>query len=146
MKTILISLALALSAVGCTHPATMAAPPGFGRVDGSYDFRAVNPQGVVVAARSENNEPKSDLGFWAAAVDLKLARKGYARTAATDVKSSDGLPGRLMKYDTGSGNVYWIAVFATDSKVLVSEATGWKTDMEASSKQIEASLLSARVN
>lgn len=51
-----------------------------------------------------------------------------------------------MKYDTGAGNVYWIAVFATDDRVLVSEATGWKQDMEAGSKQIEASLLSARLN
>jgi hypothetical protein len=146
MKSILVSVLFALSAVGCTHPATMSAPAGFGRVDGSYDYRAVNPQGVVVAARSEKNDPKSDLNFWSAAVDLKLARKGYSRTASTDVKSSDGLPGKLMKYDTGSGNVYWVAVFTTDAKVLVSEATGFKPDMEASSKQIEASLLSARVN
>src|SRR5439155_27142454 len=131
MKTFLISLLVGLSAAPCAHPATMSAPSGFGRVDGSYDYRAVNPQGVVVAARAEKNDPKSDLGFWAAAVDLKLARKGYTRTSSADVKSSDGIAGRLMKYDTGAGNVYWIAVFATDNRALVSEATGWKTDMDA---------------
>src|SRR5262249_19841308 len=121
----------------CSHPAKMSAPSGFGRVDGSYDFRAVNPQGVVVATRAEKNDPKSDLGFWAAAIGLKLARKGYTRTASNDVKSTDGLAGRLMKYDTGSGSVYWVAVFTTDDRVLVSEATGWKNDMDAGAKQIE---------
>lgn len=106
----------------------------------------MNPQGIVVATRAEKNDPKSDLGFWSAAIDLKLERKGYTRTASNDVKSSDGLAGKLMKYDTGSGNVYWIAVFATDDRVLVSEATGWKQDMDAGAKQIEASMLSARLN
>lgn len=91
MKTLF--LFAALFAVGCTHPATMAAPSGFSRVDGQYDFRAVNPQGIVVASRAEKNDPKSDLGFWSAAIDLKLARKGYTRTASNDVKSSDGLAG-----------------------------------------------------
>ncbi|HTJ46973.1 MAG TPA: hypothetical protein VL463_32945 [Kofleriaceae bacterium] len=145
MKHILITLALALS-VGCTHKATMSAPTGFGRLDGPYDFRAVNPVGVVVAARREENKPRSDLGFWSAAVDLQLARKGYSRTAAMEIKSAAGVPGRLMKYDTGTGAVYWVAVYAVGAELLVAEATGWKDDVDANGDAIQSSLLSANLN
>ena len=143
-RALLLSLAL-LSLAACSH-ATLNVPSGFARVDGKYDFRAVNPQGVVVAARLEKNDPRSDLGFWASAVDLKLARKGYTRTADSDVKSQDGVAGKMFKYDAGGGNGYWVAVFSTPNHVLVTEATGYQKDMDASAKQIEAALLSGRAD
>lgn len=148
MKQLVLLFAIAFTSVGaaCTHRATMSAPGGFGRLDGHYDFRAVSPEGVVVAARVEPNHPRSDLGFWSAAVDLQLARKGYARTAATDVTSAAGIKGRLMKYDAGAGAAYWVAVFAVGEELLVTEATGAKDDLDANAGSIEASLLSAKID
>ena len=145
MKHVLLTIAIALAA-GCTHRATMSAPSGFGRLDGQYDFRAVNPVGVVVAARREPNHPRSDRGFWSAAVDLSLERKGYTRTAATDVKSASGVPGRLLKYDTGNGAGYWVAVYDVGDELLIAEATGFKDDLDANAEQIEASLRSAALD
>jgi hypothetical protein len=142
----LVAILAITFAVACTHRATMSAPSGFGRLDGGYDFRAVNPNGVIVAVRTQPNHPRSDLGFWAAAVDLRLERKGYARTAATDVKSATGVPGRLVKYDTGAGTEYWVAVFAVGAQLLIAEATGPKEDLDAAAPQIEHSLLSARLD
>jgi hypothetical protein len=141
-----LSIAIALAAGACAHRATMTAPGGFGRLDGGYDFRAVNPEGIVVAARVEPNHPRSDLGFWAAAIDLQLARKGYARTGAADVTSAAGVRGRLMKYDAGAGTAYWVAVFAVGAELLVAEATGAKDDLDASAGAVEQSLLSARID
>lgn len=129
----------------CGPRAQLTAPAGFARVDGAYDHRVVSPDGVIVAARLESNAPRSDLGFWAHAVDLKLARQGYGRTSASDVKSKDGVPGRLFKYDV-NGSAYWVAVFVTSQHVLVTEATGAKADMEASAKELEAAMQSSRVD
>jgi hypothetical protein len=51
-----------------------------------------------------------------------------------------------MKYDTGAGTAYWVAVFAVGPRLLVAEATGAKDDLDASARQIEQSLLSARLD
>ena len=149
MKTVaflLVTISLAFAAGCATHRATMSAPSGFGRMDGGYDYRAVNPIGIVVAARIKPNRPRSDIGFWAAAVDLSLARKGYTRTELADVRSAAGVPGKLMKYDTGAGSAYWIAVFARGDTLLFAEATGAVHDVDASADQLLATLLSARAD
>ncbi|MCW5806473.1 MAG: hypothetical protein KIT31_29180 [Deltaproteobacteria bacterium] len=144
---LLLVVALALAcATGCHTHASMSSPAGFGRLDGGYDVRAVNPNGVVVAARVKPNRPRADLGFWAAAVDLSLARKGYSRTELTDVTSRAGVRGKLMKYDTHAGTAYWIAVFARTDTLLLAEATGAHGDVDASSDQLLAALLSARID
>jgi hypothetical protein len=144
MKLLLLALTLAI--VGCTHHATMSTPAGFGRLDGSYDFRAVSPSGIVIAARIKPNRPYSDLNFWTSAVDLSLIRKGYTRTEVTDVESSAGLPGRLLKYDAGAGTSYWVAVFSGGEKILLAEATGYTDDIGAAADELQRSLLSARLD
>jgi hypothetical protein len=144
MKLLLLALTFAI--VGCTPHATMSTPAGFGRVDGHYDFRAVSPSGIVIAARIKPNRPHSDLNFWTSAVDLSLIRKGYTRTEVTDVKSATGLPGRLLKYDAGAGSSYWIAVFSRGETILLAEATGYTDDVRASAEELQRSLLSARLD
>ena len=149
MRILLAFITLAILATGCfsAQRATMQVPDGFGRIEGkAYDFRAATPSGIVVAARTKPNKPRSDLGFWASAVDLSLARKGYLRVEATDVKSAAGVPGKLMKYDTGAGNAYWVAVFARGDQLLLAEATGELKEVDASAEQLQKALLSARVN
>ena len=146
-RTWIAALALALAALGtgCTHT-TLAAPKGFARMDGSYDFRATNPKGVVVAARTHGNDPQASLGFWAEAVDLKLESKGYKRIADKDVKSTGGVPGKLLQYDMGSGYRYWVAVFASDRHVVVTEATGYKDDVEPIAADLEHSMASVQID
>lgn len=141
LKTTIAAALLALAA-GCTH-ATMSTPPGFARVDGSYDVRAVNAVGVIVGSRLEKNDPQANLEFWASAVDLKLARQGYNRLSQSDVKSQEGVPGKLFKYDAGNYQEYWVAVFVTNKHVLLTEATGHQAHVAGSAKQLEAAMLSA---
>ena len=146
-RTWIAGLALALTALGtgCTHT-SLAAPKGFARMDGQYDFRATSPKGVVVAARSHSNDPQASLGFWAEAVDLKLEGKGYKRIADKDVKNASGVPGKLLQYDVGGGYRYWVAVFASDHRVVVTEATGYKDDVEPIAPELERSMASVQVD
>jgi hypothetical protein len=141
IKTTIAALLLALAA-GCTH-ATMTTPNGFARVDGPYDVRAVNAVGVIVGSRIEKNDPQANLEFWASAVDLKLARQGYNRLSAADVKSQEGVPGKLFKYDAGNYQEYWVAVFVTNKHVRLTEATGHQAHVASSAKQLESAMLSA---
>lgn len=140
-----LAIVALVATAACTHAATMVAPPGFGRVDGAYDFRAANPQGIVIAAHAEPNAPRADLEFWVGALDVSLLHKGYTRTEITEVKSRDGLAGRLLKYDVGADTTFWVAVFAGPDRVLVAEATGDKQEVERAAGQIQSSLLSTRL-
>lgn len=146
MHRSLLTLSLVLGAAACTHHATMTIPGGFARLDGRYDVRAVNAEGVVIAARAEKNEPRADLGFWTAAVAGRLAGKGYTQTGSDEVTSRAGARGRLMRYDTHDGGVYWIALYAIGGSVVVAEATGAEDDVAASAAAVEAALLSARLD
>ena len=55
-------------------------------------------------------------------------------------------PGKLMKYDTGSGSAYWVAVFNRGDSLVLAEVTGGHEDVNASAEALEKALLSARVN
>lgn len=122
-------LAAPLALAACSGGASLAAPPGFARLDesGPFTWRATTAQGVVLGARVEKNEPRGNLDFWADAVDQKLAVDGYKRDARSAVRSSGGLPGTMMKYertDGGRTTRYLVTVYTTDDKVYLVEAAG----------------------
>jgi hypothetical protein len=145
---ILTSLALALTTAACTST-SLVTPKTFAKVDGNgYSYRATTPQGVVVAARSEDNDPKATLDFWARAADLRLKHDGYKADAdkpMTTVTSALGLEGRELRYsreENGRTMRYWLTVFTTQSKVYLVEAGGDKDDFDPAQADIEKAMVS----
>lgn len=150
MKSLKI-LALAplfLLAIGCSSGARVSAPEGFAELDEgeTYSYRATNAAGVVIAVRTEDNNPRGNLDFWTNAVDLKLKKSGYAPISeeAAKVSSEAGLDGRRLRYTTqkdGRTHEYWVTVFVTEDEVIVVEAAGDESFFDQKTqKRIEAAV------
>ena len=131
-STSLRFLAVALAGLsllsGCGTSMHIAPPPGFAVLDGGEDhaYRAVSPDGVVLAVRREKNEPHGDLGFWSGAIDAKLRRDGYRAFEGHEVVAK-GVRGKQIRYAierAGREHTYWVTVFVTEKHVLTAEAGG----------------------
>lgn len=125
---------------GCAS-ARLVPPSGFAVLDPGedYRFRAVSPEGVVIAVRREPNEPHGDLGFWSGALDAKLRRDGYRALEAVDVQAK-GLKGKQIRYAIergGRDHSYWVSVFVLNDAVITVEMGG---DHELFAKESEALL------
>ena len=60
----------------------------------TYDYRAIAPEGVVVAVRVVDTTSTGDLEFWTRATTLRMHQlDGYALLGTADVKSRDGIAG-----------------------------------------------------
>ena len=132
MKTprrILLALLLATGSVACTPNLHIDTPGGFAELEDQerYDYRATTSRGVVLAVRREANDPSGDLTFWSGALDAHLRRQGYKATTASDVKSSDGVKGRQIRYTIkrkGRPHSFWMTVFVTADEVITVESGG----------------------
>lgn len=127
-RMIFTSLLVALSLGGCTTT-RLATPSGFAAQPdaGTYDYRASDGEGVVLAVRSEKNQLRGDLPFWTSAVDVKLRQAGYEALAQHDVTSADGHTGRQTQYvieDGGREIAFWVTLFVTERQVVIVEAGG----------------------
>jgi hypothetical protein len=135
------ALAIGLASLNGCSSAKLVPPPGFAVLEPGegYRFRAVSPEGVVVAVRREANDPKGDLGFWSGAIDAKLRRDGYRAIEILDVEAK-GLKGKQLRYSIergGRDHSFWVAVFVTEESVVTVESGG---DHELFAKQSEALL------
>lgn len=139
MKTLLLRLRLALfaplmlAAAACHSGSRVVPPDGFAEMDSgeSYSYRATNASGVVIAVRTEDNNPKGNLDFWTAALDYKLQKSGYSKLeeAPEKVTTEAGVVGQRLRYEVSRGgrpHEYWVTVFVTSSRVIVVEAAGDK--------------------
>lgn len=150
MKLSLLSASLfALCVAGCHPSAQLQAPDGFAQLEGqkSYEWRAASAQGVVLAVRTEANEPRANVDFWTDAIDLRLRRQGYAAEARKDVKSSNGADGKQLRYsrvEDGRTYRYWLTVFVTSDRVYVVEAGGDKDSFDPAEKTVERAVLTVR--
>lgn len=130
MKLMMLSALVALSSAACAPRASITAPAGFAVLEDQkeYVYRAATADGVVIAVRAEKHDPHGSLDFWAEVLDSQLRRNGYAlEGAASDVRASGGLPGKLTRYtrtDGGRKYRFWTAVFVTADRVWVVEAGG----------------------
>ncbi|KIG15340.1 hypothetical protein DB30_05672 [Enhygromyxa salina] len=134
---------------GCATT-TLATPTGFAAHDEgkTYDFRASDGEGVVIAVRTEKNRPSGDLLYWSATLDVQLRKTGYEPLDRVDVKSADGHAGKQLRYvlhDGGREMVYWLSVFVTDARVVVVEAGGDAAFFEPKAAQVEAAIGSLNV-
>ena len=148
----LAALALALSGAGCkpvvAHPAA-----GFVELadDPNYDFRAVAPEGVAVAARvvKLTDRDPMNVDFWERSVGLRMRElDGYALLGTTDVVGADGATGREMTFghdEDGKPYVYRVRVFVVGKKLLVVEAGGSREQMERMAAAVGSMLGQVRV-
>jgi hypothetical protein len=128
-------LLLALWLAAC-RPVTGTPARGFVELkdDPNYDFRAVAPEGVAVAARVVKMETPNDVAFWEHAVSLRMREMdGYALTEAKDTRGPGGMPGRELVFghdEEGKPFVYRVRLFVVGDKLLVVEAGGSREQMK----------------
>lgn len=141
----------AASAVGCHPSVRLQAPDDFAELGAGkgtrYDFRAASAQGVVLAVRTESNDPRANVDFWADAIDVRMRRDGYAAEAKKDVVSASGLQGKQLRYSREEERRvyrYWLTVFATGEHVYIVEAGGDKESFDPAEKTVERAVLSLR--
>jgi hypothetical protein len=150
MKRILIAALLVLA--GC-KAVTVRAAPGFVELadDPNYDFRAVAPEGVAVAARvvKLSDRDPMDVAFWERSVGLRMRElDGYALLGAKDVVGADAVPGRELTFghdEDGKPYVYRIRVFVVGKKLLVVEAGGSREQMDRFAAGVESMLAAVKV-
>lgn len=143
--SILMLCALVTFAAGCARGFDLRTPDGFAELDDNdhYRYRATNAEGVVIAVRSEKNEPEAGLDFWAKALDNTLSERGYSRVASKAVKSKNGTAGKQLRYRVtrnGRPNVLWLTVFVTGSRLVIVEAGGDETHFESAEPEVKSVL------
>ncbi len=136
------ALAAALLSSACST-FQAATPPGFVELEESapYDYRATTADGVVLAVRSIEHEPKGELGFWVTAVERQVReQKGYALLETRDVKNAQGLAGKQLRFGHDEGkqpHLYYVTLFVTDARLYLLEAGGKKELMTRRTDQLD---------
>lgn len=144
MKQLVIMFALVLSACG----PTMDVPGGFVRVDGDYDLRISNAEGVVVGVNvHRNRRPRGDLGFWASALDARV-RARYGATQRVEVETDSGVEGIQIRAATardGRPHRYWATVFVSGRDVVLVEAGGDEAYFASHETEVLAAIQSLEI-
>jgi hypothetical protein len=145
MKRLLILLALALSACGASFQAKT--PPGFVELDeedSAYEYRAITADGLVLAVREIDHEPKGELAFWTRAIENQMRQRGgYALIDSRDVTCKTGQKGKQLRFGHDEGTkpyLYTVTVFVTDSTIYVLEAGGTKELMTQHEAEVDAAV------
>ena len=138
--------ALVCLLAGCAS-AQLETPTGFATHDEgrSYDQRASDGEGVVIAVRTEKNRPRGDLLYWSSALDVQLRKTGYEPVEDLEVRSADGHAGKQLRYvvqQDGRELVFWLSVFVTDSRVVLVEAGGDAEFFAPKAEQVEQAIAS----
>ncbi len=143
LRTLFLCSAI-VAVSGCNRGFDIQTPDGFAELEeGDYAYRATSAEGVVIAVRREDNEPKGNLAFWSAAVDYELRRKGYTAKASKEVKSANGVPGKQIRYTTtreGRPSVLWTTVYVSGSHVVVVEAGGDAAHFDGVETEVEKAI------
>lgn len=145
LAVLILALGGALLATGCGPSFQMKTPPGFVELDedySTYDYRATTADGLVVAVREIDHDPKGDLAFWLRAIENRMRdRGGYALIETRDVRSADGVPGKQLRFghddESNEPHLYYLSLFVTDDYIFVVEVGGTKELMTSQAAQIE---------
>lgn len=146
-----IALAAFTLAPSACRPVRGTAARGFVELkdDPVYDFRAVAPEGVAVAARVVPTEGQSDVAFWERAVTLRMREiDGYALVEAKSAEAPGGASGRELVFghdQDGKPYVYVVRVFVVGDKLLVVETGGSKDQMARFSSSIDWMIANLRI-
>jgi len=133
--------------VGCGHTFEAATPPGFVELDEAdsvYAYRAMTADGLVIAVREIEHEPKGELAFWVRAIENRLRQRGgYALLETRSVNCRSGQTGKQLRFGHDEGSrphLYTVSVFVTDDTIYVIEAGGTKKLMEKHTDQVDWSV------
>ncbi len=143
------AIAIGLGSAACTKT-SLAPGATFAEIDGgAYAYRASSADGVVVAARAEDNDPVASVEYWSRAADRRLRRDGYTPEGISTVASEGGLEGRLGRYSREEGGRiyrYWLTVFVTPKRVYLVEAGGDARHFDPAEAEVERAVRSLRPN
>jgi hypothetical protein len=136
---------LLLLATGCHSAFTTKAPSGFVELHNPgelFVFRATNPDGLVVATRTIDHDPRGELSFWVHAVENAVrSRAGYALIDTRDVRIAGGYPGKQLRFghdELNHPHLYYVTLVVTRSTIYVLEAGGEKTLLEQQEQPLAA--------
>jgi len=144
----LLLFTVALTAA-CAPSFQTTTPPGFVELDRddddpAYDYRATTADGLVLAVREIDHEPKGELSFWVRAIENEMRnRGGYALLESKGVQTSQGLNGQQLRFGHDEGSephLYYLTVFVTDEHIYLLEAGGTKKLVEAHQAQIDTAV------
>jgi hypothetical protein len=147
----MLCAALLLGSAGCGSSFQAATPAGFVELEDQeqYDYRATNADGLVIAVREIDHEPKGTIDFWTRAIENRMRQRGgYALLGSRDVKSASGVAGKQMRFGHDEGNkphVYHVTLFVTDSTLYVLEAGGTKEQIERHAAELDWSVQNFRI-
>lgn len=137
----IIVATVALSACGAGfHQPT---PGGFVELEDQerYDYRATTADGVVIAVRELDHEPKGEVSFWVDAISNHMRQRGgYALVSRKNVKTRAGLEGVQLRFGHDQGShpfLYYVTVFVTDDHIYLLEAGGSAEQMKTRSKDVD---------
>ncbi len=142
----------ALGATACGRPFKVETAPGFVELDNQepqYSYRAIAPEGIVVAIRVVPIDDKGDLPFWTRAVTLRFRQlNAYALLESTDVTSRDGTPGKELRFghdEAGKPYLYRVRLYVAQDRLFVIEVGGTKEQMDRYKASVDWMLLSVLV-
>jgi hypothetical protein len=135
-------LVLAAAAAGgavsaCGRPFDVKTAPGLVELDNQepqYQYRAIAPEGVVMAVRVIDTNGRGDLEFWTRATSLRMHQlDGYALLGRADVKSRDGSVGHELRFghdENGKPYFYTLRIFVANKHLFLVETGGPQAEMD----------------
>lgn len=130
--TRIMRYALAVLVVGMVCGCQYSLPPGFVKVDPTWDtrVRAVSAEGAAITLRAETNPENGDLAFWEKAIMARLVEfRGYKLAERKEIKHGDQTPGVELTFDyqrDGIDYAYVITVLVKGRTVYCIEVAGDK--------------------
>ena len=140
-----------LAAAGCGRSFAVRTPGRFVALDEpgeAFAYRAITADGVVIAVRSIEHEPRGSLRFWAEAIENRMRLgEGYAIEPPTGVRAANGVRGRRLRFGRDQGTHayrYWIDLYVTDDWIHLVETGGRADRFDPHRAAIERALSSFR--
>lgn len=117
---------LALFGACATPKVSFEVPDGFARYVEDGRQSAISPEGLLLTAYREDNEPPQTAEFWSEALERHLSNAGY-RLLDDGVFSTTECDGRYFEWVAPLGEEEWVylSAFCVDgAKIAVVEAAG----------------------
>jgi hypothetical protein len=138
---------------GCCGASFEAATPaGFVELEDQkrYDYRATSADGLVMAVREIEHEPKGEVAFWTRAIENQMRQRGgYALLESRDVENVQGVRGKRLRFghdEGGKPHYYDVTLYPTTKTLYLLEAGGKKELMERHAAQIDWAIKNFRVD
>jgi hypothetical protein len=118
-------------------------PSGFVELEDQerYDYRATTADGLIIAVRELDHEPKGEVSFWVDAISNHMRQRGgYALIAKRNVRTGAGVEGVQLRFGHDQGSrpfLYYVTVFVTDDHIYLLEAGGSAEQMKKRARDVD---------